>query len=296
MVFFSSINVGLYGKLTFFIQDDLCAVGPASDNSLDIFYAKYLWVCKEVGVALAPTDDPEKCFPPSTRGSILGIQFCTEDWVWWLAPEKIDRYVNDVNDLIIAGEGDLRTVQSVVGKLQYVSILIPSSKYHMSALLLINQGEDPNMLVKLTLGAKRQLEWWRTMLRLCTRMPIPRPYDRCPAFAVPADSDASGGSIGAAGRGCGIVLGKGWAWLPWPAYINSEQISFCCRVRWKHKLSWLELCGHFLHLACFPLEVQSRVVCTKIDNDGSIIKAEKGRMSKMKSIILQSFTGLECYL
>lgn len=251
-------------------------MGPADDDSLDKFYAKYLWVCNEVGVALAPTDDPDKCFAPTTRGSMLGINFCTVEWIWWLAPEKIDRYINDVNDLVLAGEGDLRTVQSVVGKIQYVSMLIPSAKYHISALLLINQGEDPNQLVVLTEGAKRQLMWWRTMLRLCTRMPIPRSFDRCPAWAIPSDSDASGGSIGAAGRGCGAVLGKAWAWLVWPGYINSDRIAPCCKVMWKNKLSFLELCGHFLHLACFPLEVQSRVVCTRIDNDGTVIKCAKG--------------------
>lgn len=179
----------------------MCAVGPHFDNSLENFYDKYLWVCKEVGVALAPTDDPEKCFAPTTSGSILGINFCTVDWVWWLSSSKVDRYVNDINDLINAGSGDLRTVQSVVGKIQYISILIPTSKYHISALLLINQGEDPNMRVVLTEGAMRQLKWWRTMVRLCNRMPIPRPFDRCPAWAVPADSDSSGGSVqvGAAG-------------------------------------------------------------------------------------------------
>lgn len=80
-----------------------------------------------------------------------------------------------------------------------------------------------------------------------------------------------------AGRGCGVVLGNAWAWLVWPGYINSDRVASCCNVHWKNKLSFLEMIGHFLHLACFPREVQSRVVCTRIDNDGTVIKCAKGR-------------------
>ena len=263
--------------------DDLCAVGKEDDNSVERFYKTYREVCETIGVKLAEDDDPEKSFSPRTTGSMLGLWFDSTSWTWWLSPDKIARYVNDIQDLLDTDESTLDVVQSVVGKCMYIKIMLPGSQYHVSYLIRAAIGEDPKLKVHITPPIRRQLEWWKTMIRLCRGMPIPIIFpDEVPNDAKFADSDASGGTTDPAkkGRGVGCVLEREWAWLAWPTYINSNKVSKCCGVQWRHKLSFLELTGHALHIFCFPEKVMNNVVGTYIDNIGTVTMAQKGYVVK----------------
>ena len=104
-------------------MDDLVAISPADSNWGEEFYRTYKQLCKDIGVSLASTEDPDKAFPPSTRGLVLGIMFCTIEWKWWIEDKKLDHILNDINDLRKVDETDLRTVWSVVGKILYVKEL-----------------------------------------------------------------------------------------------------------------------------------------------------------------------------
>ena len=61
--------------------DDCCHIGSREDSKK--FYNTYKEVSEECGVRLAPSDDPDKCFGPSTAGTILGVLYNTEEW-WWI--------------------------------------------------------------------------------------------------------------------------------------------------------------------------------------------------------------------
>ena len=159
--------------------DDMCALGTANSSLLQYFYARYVRICKEVGVSLASLDDPDKAFSPCTRGQMLGVYFDTKLWIWWLSAEKIARYVNDIDCLRKKKETNQREVWSVVGKILYVSPLAPSSKYPLSASLRLNHvSETPNELVTVSSEAKTQLDWWFCFIQMCDgKMLIPSGYD-----------------------------------------------------------------------------------------------------------------------
>ena len=72
------------------------------------------------------------------------------------------------------------------------------------------------------------------------------------------------------------MLGRAWAQIIWPRYINTNKVAPCCQSRWRHKLSFLELCGHMLHLTAFAREVTGKTVVTNIDNFGSTVQFRKG--------------------
>ena len=46
--------------------------------------------------------------------------------------------------------------------------------------------------------------------------------------------------------------------------INLSEVAHCCMKQWRHKLSFLELCGHLLHIMAFAEECQDGVVATRI--------------------------------
>ena len=215
--------------------DDMCCIGTRDGKHLQRYYDTYKWVCEQVGISLAGTDNKDKSFEPNTKGQLLGIHFDTISWKWWLSDEKISRYTNDIMDLYRKKEASQRVIWEVVGKILYVSPLIPDSRYHLSALLKANKkSKNANELVILDDLALSQLLWWRAMIPLCaTGAPIPSGYNECPLWAQFGDSDAAGGSLMVSGRGVGVVLGNKWTFVHWPKFINTEVKASCCGMAWR---------------------------------------------------------------
>ena len=180
-------------------MDDLCAIGPSNKPWVQNFYKVYCQLCDDVGVSLAPTTNPEKAFAPTTSGVMLGINFDSTEWVWWLAPGKMHRYINDIKALGNSTEATLGTIQSVIGKILYICPLIPGSRYHVSSLHKINDytgTKHKSDVIQITPEAKKELEWWLIMTRLCgDKMPIPTGHESIPpSWTLMGDSDASGGN------------------------------------------------------------------------------------------------------
>ena len=127
----------------------------------------------------------------------LGIGFDTEKWLWYLSSDKVDRYLNDINDLSMARVEKMRTIKSVVGKILYMVPLIPKSELHVSRLHIINNAsEDLGAMIKVTDDVVEELNWWVTIIQLCRDgLPIPSQHGikLAPPTALIADSDAAGG-------------------------------------------------------------------------------------------------------
>ena len=225
--------------------DDLAAVGPAGSDILDVFYETYKKLCSDIGVSLASTDNPEKAFAPTTRGTLLGVVFDTEKWLWYLSGDKVDRYLNDIKDLSVKKYEKMKVIKSVIGKILYVVPLIPRSELHVSRLHILNNvTEDLSALVPITEEVVVDLNWWITIIRLTREgLPIPSHHGvKIPPMSTRiADSDAAGGSLQSRGRGLGAVCGNAWTFVMWSSLINSEQRAPCCGNRWRSKLSFLEV-------------------------------------------------------
>ena len=121
---------------------------------------KYLEVCSTIGVSLQEPKDAseDKAFGPTNCGSMLGVWFDTVAWRWWISEEKVLRYCNDMKDLLNLQTTTQRSIWETVGKVLYVSQLIPESKYHTSELLRLNSiSEDGNHVVAISKKFKRQI-------------------------------------------------------------------------------------------------------------------------------------------
>ena len=261
--------------------DDLCSVGPGSDDRLERFYRCYWKVCEEVGISLQEDDKGgDKAFGPCQRGVCLGVLFDSSEWTWTLPEEKIHLYWNDLKDMLACDEMVAKSVKSVVGKILYVMPLLPGAEYHVSSLIkLQNYTESLKEMVPVNEEAKHQMRWWLVMLRLLGYgVPIPSVHRKTspPPLAVVVDSDAAGGSLVFPDQGVGVFCRGGWFNMSWPGFINSEEVAPCCGSMWRHKLSFLELIGHMLSLVCFAEEVANRSMVTRIDNSGSCAMWRRG--------------------
>lgn len=178
-------------------------MGPKDGVKVKAFYEMYLQFCKGVGISLQDPKEAseDKAYGLTHCGSMLGVWFNTKSWRWWLDTDKVSRYVNDLADVL---------------------------KFKL--------GTERNADVKITKLMREQIRWWIPMIQLVGEgLPIPSPYDTCPPTAVEADSYAAGGSMRGV-HGVGIVKGNAWAFLQWPAYINSKKRCFCGSM-FRHKLS-----------------------------------------------------------
>ena len=87
--------------------------------------------------------------------------------------------------------------------------------------------------------------------------------------------------------------------MPWPMYVNSEE-RCSCGAKFRHKLSWLEMFGHLLHVSVFYEEVMDRTIRTNIDNAGTVVQCAKGRCvgCKLTDTLLKAIdyvaTALNC--
>jgi hypothetical protein len=177
-------------------------------------------------------------------------------------------------------EATAQEIKSVVGKILYVAPLVRGSQYYISTLIKTQSiTQQLWQIIPLTAEFKKQLSWWLLVLRLIEdglSIPSTPGRESLPPLLVVADSDAAVGSKDSRDKGIGIVCGTGWFRISWPPLLNSDMVATCCSVQWKHKMSFLELVGHMLHLVCFPAEVSNTSAVTRIDNMGSCYMWKRG--------------------
>ena len=124
----------------------LCsAFGASSAKSDDIdkFYVSYIDVCEDIGVDLADPNDPDKTFPPTTRGIVLGICYYTDEGfngTWYLREDKIADIFIMLEKAVKGEESSQRFIKS--GKLLHVKCLVEHSKYKLGQIIMAaNQTE-----------------------------------------------------------------------------------------------------------------------------------------------------------
>ena len=96
--------------------DDCFATVPANFDSLELFDATFAEVADSLGIKLAPRDDPEKSFGPSTKGLVLGIVYDTVNWTWSLKYEKLSRLLHHLKELMTTGNLWQTLFQNAVSK------------------------------------------------------------------------------------------------------------------------------------------------------------------------------------
>jgi len=257
--------------------DDCCAAAPANSTTLEYFDFTFTKVAAALGVKLAPRDDPDKSFGPSTSGLVLGIRYDTVSWSWSLGQEKHIRLLHDLKNLIATETTTQLKVWSVVGKLIHIRPLIPNGKYNFHHLLKHNSvSTKKDEILTLTSQCKQQLFFWYTMLRLCpNNISIPDPDLKLPSWATNVYCDAAGGSMDSPGLGVGAVTNNWWTYLPWSRAINLGRSTSSNR-KLNRAMSALELVGPLLILSSGCTWCKNKSIKIWVDNSASVFIWKKG--------------------
>ena len=257
--------------------DDCCATAPANSDSLELFDATFAEVAYSLGIKLAPRDDPEKSFSPSTKGLVLGIVYDTANWTWSLNYEKLSRLLHHLKELMITDEAPQVRIWSIVGKIIHILPLIPLGKFNIHHLLDLNSVSlDKNALITLTPGFKKQLFFWFSMLRICSgRGKIMDPDKKLPPWTIDVYTDGASGSMETIGLGLGAVTDGWWAYVPWSRAININTTSTTGRSIGR-AMSALELVGPLLVVSGGYAWTKNHPINIWVDNAASVFIWEKG--------------------
>ena len=257
--------------------DDCCATAPANSDSLEIFDATFSQVAETLGVKLAPREDPEKSFGPSTKGLVLGVVYDTTTWTWSLNYEKMSRLLHNLRDLLISDAVPQVNIWSIVGKIIHIQPLIPTGRFNIHHILDLNSvSTDRKALIELTPQFKRQIFFWFSLLRLCSgRGKLINPDRGLPPWAVNVYTDAAGGSMETKGLGVGAVTEGWWAYIPWSRTINLCKPTPTSKAVGR-AMSALELVGPLLVISGGYNWTKNRPVNIWVDNAASVFIWEKG--------------------
>jgi len=257
--------------------DDVCAAAPAKSENLAKFETAYRRVAAEVGVRLAPSDDPDKAFSAATCGVVLGVEYDTVSWCWRIPETKKARLLVQIAR-VSSGEGVLRgEIWSLTGRILHYAPLIPCGRFNLEYILAANAMEGgPKDVVKIPVELQRQLKFWRLLVLatdgLCR---IPKVLGIMPAWTIEVFTDAAGGSTESTGRGSGGVSGDWWYYVPWPRKINTG-VKAADGKKLSRKLSALELVGPLIAVAAGADRCASQPVRVWVDNAGSVAIWKKG--------------------
>ena len=257
--------------------DDVCAASAAGTADLELFESTYRKVAQQVGVQLAPTDNPEKAFEPCTEGVVLGVMYNTLNWTWSIPPDKLHRLIVQIEVAMECNHLKQSEVWSLCGRVLHYAPLVPCGRFNLDYIIAANSvSTDRHFPVEVSAKLKRQLGFWRTMLKVCAGWTsIPEPVVHFPPWTRECYTDAAGGSMEGVGRGAGAVSENWWAWVPWARKINcgvkAHDGKKLCR-----KLSALELVGPLIIVAAGSEWCRSKPVRVWVDNSGSVQIWKKG--------------------
>ena len=290
--------------------DDTVAAGPEHTDLAERFDETFSRVAASLGIKLAPRDDLDKSFGPTTVGTIFGVHYDTVDWTWAVPPARLNKIINMIWDVLEMDLIPAKLMESLVGKIINVRPLVPDSRFHISQLQLAISfirreenfqkatGVGSPIFVKKTEALADQLQYWRLLLPACSgRIPIPSLSSCVPPGTLEFFTDAAGGSLGEHWHGLGAVGPNCWAFMPWPRSFHDGKRSADGR-RLGRKLTFLEILGPLLVLATAPRLCKGRDIRVWIDNSGAVQIFKKGYSStcSYSTCVAQAIHVLACGL
>ena len=257
--------------------DDVCAAAAAYDADKIIeFDRTFQKLAASIGVELAPRDDPEKSFAPTTSGVVFGIHYDTAEWTWAVPADKLARLCQLLQAAIDSTVFNSKDMRSLAGKLIHIKPLVPAGRFNIEKIMAAYASAGTAESVIITPGCRRQLKFWLLFTQVCSgRVQIPKQPGRHKVGSLQAYTDAAGGSRETVGRGTGGVMDNWWYYIPWQDRINAGN--------WKvdgkkvgRKLSALELAGPLIVVAAAHVLCRGQALTVWVDNAGSVQVYNKG--------------------
>jgi len=280
--------------------DDTVFVCPAISKEGEKLAFHYQEICKHLNVGLAPADvKKEKSFQNSTTGTVLGIQFNSENLTWSFPEEKNKNFQNMIFFMQNTPGTHLLLVQKIIGKWESIAQMFPFAKGFKWPMLnfLKSFGGDEEAVLTVPVAVKDDLKIWSAIAnQSLSGFPISkRPHDP-PIGTINFISDAAGKipPNSSQKNGCaslGFYENTVWfgVYIYWPKMFTLAVQS---------NTAVYEMVGLLLPFFVVPRKLQFRHVKLLVDNQAIVWAWEKRYMKNdvLASILIRCLHVIEAYL
>jgi len=188
------------------VLDDFLML-EATKEDCDCAAKTFVYICEQLTIPLVE----EKTSAESHQEIVfLGVLLDTKSMLAKLPADKLSRYSQDLTNFLAKPETSLRELQSVIGKLQFATSVIPVGKPFLRRLIDGTKGRSLDSLIKVDPGMQADIAMWQVFLSQYNGVSVITPYYNCDNTAIRLYTDASD-------LGYGGVFGSRWiqgAWNP----------------------------------------------------------------------------------
>ncbi|XP_069186395.1 uncharacterized protein [Procambarus clarkii] len=230
------------------VLDDFLFVSSSFEGclrDLRVFTA----LCEQLGVPLAP----HKTEGPCTRLTFLGIEIDARRMETRLPEDKRKKYQAEVETAMGKKSLPLRDLQSIIGRLQFATSVIPGGRAFLRRLHALTSGvQRPLRLCLLDAEAQLDLVAWRSFLinfNGVTVFPPDGGWGSAVSLSMGADASS---------RGYGLTLGAAWFRGMWPDSWRRLNIAL------------LELYPFYMGISIFAQVLSNKRLVCRSDNSAVV--------------------------
>lgn len=111
-------------------------------------------------------ESPEKACPPKVEMVFLGTGLNTESMTLFITPDRVDELLALLEEWKGKTHAKLREVQSLLGKLNFVTNCVRSSRIYVSRILNFLRQLKPAVTYKVPYAVVQDVEWWHEFIPL----------------------------------------------------------------------------------------------------------------------------------
>ena len=144
--------------------DDLGGA-ESSKSRADLSFTKLLSLLEDLGLA----ESVEKAVPPCTSMVYLGVHFDSVAMTMSVPPDKLAELKEEIEHWRKKSTAAKKPLQSLLGKLFWVSKVVQHSRTFMGRLLAQLRemsGKPDNMKVKLSEDCRKDILWWSKFIKM----------------------------------------------------------------------------------------------------------------------------------
>ena len=149
---------------------------------------KFIYICSELGIPLVPEKTSKSS---STNITFLGVELDTIAMTAKLPPEKLLRYGSHISSLLSAESTTLRELQTIIGKLQFATCVIPVGKPFLRRLIDATKGHSVSSAIRITEEMRADLSIWQSFLLKYNGISVITSFRPCDSHQLGLFSDAS---------------------------------------------------------------------------------------------------------
>jgi len=258
-------------------MDDFFLVGLSDENkqnSCAQLVSRFEGVCEKLGVPLAK----DKSVGPVSKITYLGLEIDAANQLVAVPHEKLIKIKSKVDALLSASEVTLRELQSVIGSLSFICKAVSPGRAFLRRLIDLTCGiSKPWCKLKLSVGAKKDLEMWRLFLNHFNGSAIFPDQAWCHEADLEWFTDAS------AGIGCGGFFQGRWFQSKWP------------NAKFKNKsIAWLEFFPIVVSVVLWGDLLIGKRIVIRSDNKAVVYIINKQTSKSPDIMKLVRFFVLQC--